>query len=95
MSTSTKPENVPAKAEDLPYAHVLETLDDRQLHRGVHEVVHFDGTVFDRAEAGGSRFIEAAFSSVQFDHGRLRRSRFNDVWMHTVRMTGTDMAECT
>ena len=37
--------------------------------------------------------MESAFSGVTFSRGRLRRARFNDVWLHTVRWVGTDLAE--
>jgi uncharacterized protein YjbI with pentapeptide repeats len=86
---------VPTVLSDLPYAEELRPFDPEQLHLDPHELVHFDGDRFEGVNLTGARFIESAFTATQWDGGVLRRCRFTDVWMHTVRMAGTDTAECT
>ena len=78
---------------DLPYASTLKP------HRGDlapdedYEGTHFDGLDFDAPQAPGSRFMECAFTQVTMQDGRLRRARFNDVWLHGVRLTATELAD--
>ncbi|MFE6686059.1 pentapeptide repeat-containing protein [Streptomyces sp. NPDC057743] len=79
----------------LPYAHHLEPFTGELEQAGAYEWLHFDGSAFPDAEAGSSLFSQSAFSSATFDRGRLRRSRFDEVWLHTVRMVGTRLAEST
>ncbi|MFG2181518.1 pentapeptide repeat-containing protein [Streptomyces abikoensis] len=79
----------------LPYAHHLQPFTGELEHAGAYEWLHFDGSVFQDAEAGSSLFSQSAFSSATFERGRLRRSRFDEVWLHTVRMVGTNLAETT
>ncbi|MFG2873594.1 pentapeptide repeat-containing protein [Streptomyces sp. NPDC048337] len=79
----------------LPYAHRLEAFTGEIEREGTYEWVHFDGSVFEDVQGGSAQFGESAFSSVTFDRGRYRRARFDDVWMHAVRMVGTDLAETT
>ncbi|WP_414168268.1 pentapeptide repeat-containing protein [Streptoverticillium reticulum] len=86
----------PRSLAELPYADRLEPFAGEELEQaGVYEWRHFDGSSFQDAEAGRSLFSESAFSSVTFDRGRLRRSRFDEVWLHAVRMVGTNLAETT
>ncbi|MEE2047132.1 hypothetical protein Q7689_27780, partial [Nocardiopsis tropica] len=84
---------VPTEISDLPYAEDLRPFSMEQLHDDPHEAVHFDGGGFDRVHLTGARFIESAFTSARWSGGSLRRCRFTDVWLHTVRVTGTDIAE--
>ncbi|MBQ1079895.1 pentapeptide repeat-containing protein [Nocardiopsis sp. B62] len=86
---------IPTVISDLPYAEDLRPFDRKQLHADLHEVVHVDGERFEGVNLPGARFIESAFTDTQWDGGVLRRCRFTDVWMRTVRMMGTDTAECT
>jgi len=86
---------IPTVLSDLPYAGDLRRFSMEQLHQDPHEVVHFDGDRFEGVHLTGARFIESAFTATQWNGGSLRRCRFTDVWLHTVRMTGTDTAECT
>ncbi|MFF4156500.1 pentapeptide repeat-containing protein [Streptomyces sp. NPDC001678] len=79
----------------LPYARHLESFTGELEQAGSYEWVHFDGSAFQDVEGGNSLFSQSAFSSVTFDRGRLRRSRFDEVWLHTVRMVGTNLAETT
>jgi uncharacterized protein YjbI with pentapeptide repeats len=78
---------------DLPYASTLKP------HRGDlaadedYEGAHFDRLDFDAPGAPGSRFMECAFTQVTMQDGRLRRARFNDVWLRGVRLTATDLAD--
>ncbi|MBH1937264.1 pentapeptide repeat-containing protein [Streptomyces sp. AV19] len=77
----------------LPFAHRLQPFTGEIEHAGNYEWLHFDGSVLEDADGGSSLFSESAFSSATFDGGRYRRSRFDDVWLHNVRMVGTNLAE--
>ncbi|MEU9891154.1 pentapeptide repeat-containing protein [Sphaerisporangium sp. NPDC051017] len=83
----------PRELADLPYASYLEPLRGDLEQEGDYNTVHADGTVFEDAEAGNAGFTESVFSSVTFTGGRMQRARFHDVWLHTVRWVGTDLAE--
>ncbi|HEY3867303.1 MAG TPA: pentapeptide repeat-containing protein [Actinocrinis sp.] len=83
----------PRELDDLPYACYLQPFEGRLDREGSYDSLHFDGTAFDEADGGGSRFTECAFSAPVFTAGRLRRTRFNDVWLHSARWVGTDLAE--
>lgn len=78
---------------DLPYADTLTP------HRGDlaadedYEGAHFDGLDLDSPRAPGSRFMECAFTQVTMQDGRLRRARFNEVWLHGVRLTAMDLSD--
>ncbi|WP_308402296.1 pentapeptide repeat-containing protein [Streptomyces telluris] len=89
------PVPAPCDLTSLPYAQHLKPFTGELEHAGAYEWLHFDGPVFQDAEAGSSLFSQSAFSSATFDRGRLRRSRFDEVWLHTVRMVGTNLAETT
>ncbi|WP_448315975.1 pentapeptide repeat-containing protein [Streptomyces sp. CO7] len=84
---------VPRELADLPYARHLEPLRGELETEGTYDTVHADDRQFQEPRAGGARFVECAFTSVAFEGGRMRRARFNDVWCHTVRWVGTDLAE--
>ncbi|WP_151769576.1 pentapeptide repeat-containing protein [Streptomyces abyssomicinicus] len=84
---------VPRELADLPYAGHLEPLRGELETEGVYDTVHAGEREFLDARAGGARFVECAFTSVAFEGGRMRRARFTDVWCHTVRWVGTDLAE--
>ncbi|MER5476931.1 pentapeptide repeat-containing protein [Streptomyces sp. NPDC002734] len=84
---------VPRELADLPYARHLEPLRGELETEGTYDTVHADDREFQEPRAGGARFVECAFTSVAFEGGRMRRARFNDVWCHTVRWVGTDLAE--
>jgi uncharacterized protein YjbI with pentapeptide repeats len=84
---------VPRELADLPYARHLEPLRGELETEGTYDTVHADDREFLEPRAGGARFVECAFTSVAFEGGRMRRARFNDVWCHTVRWVGTDLAE--
>ncbi|MBQ0987939.1 pentapeptide repeat-containing protein [Streptomyces sp. F63] len=83
----------PRDLGDLPYADYLEPFGGLLRPEAVHDTLHFDDSSFEDADSGSARFTECAFSSVTFTGGRLRRARFNDVWLHTARLVGTDLAE--
>ncbi|SFK90529.1 pentapeptide repeat-containing protein [Streptomyces pini] len=85
----------PRELADLPYAEYLQPFDGggRLERERTYDTVHFDGDGFHGADAGGAGFVESALTSVEFDGGRYRRARFNDVWLHTVRWVGADLAE--
>lgn len=87
------PERAPRDLSDLPFAHRLEPLVGDPGRDGDYEWLHIDGQTFDDVDAGMSRFNECAFSSVTFTAGRLRRTRFDTVWLQGIRTVGTDLAE--
>ncbi len=78
---------------DLPFADALEPHRGGLTLGGTHDCAHFDGITFDAPDAADSRFLECAFTRASFQGGMLRRSRFSDVWLRDVRLTGTDLAE--
>ncbi|MEU3556602.1 pentapeptide repeat-containing protein [Streptomyces fragilis] len=84
---------VPRELAELPYARHLEPLRGELETEGTYDTVHADDREFPEPRAGGARFVECAFTSVAFEGGRMRRARFDDVWCHTVRWVGTDLAE--
>ncbi|MGI5336387.1 pentapeptide repeat-containing protein [Streptomyces sp. CA-181903] len=85
----------PRELAELPYAHRLEPFTGPMERPGAYESVHFDGSVLEDAEGGRSLFSESAFSSAVFERGSFRRSRFDDVWLHGVRVVGTELADTT
>jgi uncharacterized protein YjbI with pentapeptide repeats len=60
---------------------------------GQYDTVRFGELTFDEPSAANAKFLECAFTQVSFQGGQLRRSRFSDVWLRDVRLTGTDLAE--
>jgi uncharacterized protein YjbI with pentapeptide repeats len=84
---------VPTELAELPYARHLEPLPGELEREGAYDTLHADQREFREPDAGGARFTECAFTSVAFEGGRLRRARFDDVWCHTVRWVGADLAE--
>ncbi|MFP8902694.1 pentapeptide repeat-containing protein [Streptomyces atacamensis] len=94
-SRTPPPPPAPRELADLPYAEYLQPFGGggRLERERTYDTVHFDGETFHDADAGGAGFVESAFTSVEFDGGRYRRTRFNDVWLHTVRWVGADLAE--
>lgn len=85
--------STPRELADLPYADHLRPFEGRMEPERTYDTVHFDGGGFQDADGGGAGFVESAFTSVEFTGGSCRRARFNDVWLHTVRWAGTDLAE--
>lgn len=83
----------PRELADLPYARHLEPFPGELEREGDYDGVHVDQAVFEDVDAGSARFVESAFTSVAFTGGSMRRARFNDVWLHSVRWVGTDLAE--
>ena len=79
----------------------LATVYARAPHQGDlapdedYEGAHFDGLDLDAPQAGGSRFMECAFTQVTMQDGRLRRARFNDVWLRGVRLTAIELSDST
>ncbi|MGV9310639.1 pentapeptide repeat-containing protein [Streptomyces sp. NPDC003691] len=85
----------PRALKDLPYARHL-TPYDGGLSGGEEDdldCVLLDGGRYEECDAPALKLTESALTSVSFSGGRLRRARLNDVWMHTVRFVGTDLAE--
>ncbi|MFJ8233300.1 pentapeptide repeat-containing protein [Streptomyces sp. NPDC094448] len=85
----------PRALSDLPYSRHLTPLAGELTDGERHDLdcVRLDGGSYAGLDAPGLRLTESALTSVSFSGGRLRRARFNDVWMHTVRFVGTDLAE--
>jgi uncharacterized protein YjbI with pentapeptide repeats len=80
---------------DLPYADALTPHQGDLAANEDYEGVHFDKLDFDAPQAPGSRFLECAFTQVTVQDGRLRRARFNDVWLRGVRLTATELIDST
>jgi uncharacterized protein YjbI with pentapeptide repeats len=78
---------------DLPYASTLRPHQGELAPDEDYEGVHFDGLDLDAPRAPGSRFMECAFTQVTIQDGRLRRARFNDVWLRGVRLTATELSD--
>ncbi len=78
---------------DLPYAGTLTPHQGDLAADEDYEGAHFDKLDFDAPQAPGSRFLECAFTQVTVQDGRLRRARFNDVWLHGVRLTATELID--
>lgn len=83
----------PRELDQLPYAHRMAPFTGQLEREGSYESLHFDGCAFEETDGGGSDFTESAFSQVTFAGGRYRRARFDDVWLHTTRWVGADVAE--
>lgn len=84
---------VPQELTDLPYAAALTAHSGGLEDGGDYDTVHFDRLDFDDPDASGARFLDCAFTRVSVQGGRLRRSRFSDVWLKDVRITLADLAE--
>ncbi|WP_026468315.1 pentapeptide repeat-containing protein [Amycolatopsis balhimycina] len=79
--------------EDLPYFPHLQAEEHLPEQGDEFDTALFQDLSFERVHAGGGRYLESAFTGVEFDHAHLRRSRFNDVWIDNCRMNGADFAE--
>ncbi|HEV7934544.1 MAG TPA: pentapeptide repeat-containing protein [Actinomadura sp.] len=75
-----------------PHAAALSAHDGTWGHDS-YDGVHFDAVTVEDVAAGGADFLECAFTQVGFERGRLRGSRFNEVWLRDVRLVGTDARE--
>jgi uncharacterized protein YjbI with pentapeptide repeats len=60
---------------------------------GDYEGLRFAEATFDETVAGGCHFLDCSFVRTSFSGGRLRKSRFTDVFMREVRFVATDLAE--
>jgi uncharacterized protein YjbI with pentapeptide repeats len=83
----------PRELADLPYAAMLTPHSGGLAAHGQYDTVRFGELTFDEPSAANAKFLECAFTQVSFQGGQLRRSRFSDVWLRDVRLTGTDLAE--
>jgi uncharacterized protein YjbI with pentapeptide repeats len=79
--------------DDLPYYAHLEAEEGVPEEGDRFDTALFQDLSFEGVHAGNLRFLESAFTGVDFDHVHLRRSRFNDVWVDNCRMNGADFAE--
>ncbi len=83
--------------DDLPFTTELRALPDDRAgleSEGYYDRVLFSGPAFTDTEAGGSRFIECAFTAgAGFDGGQVRRARLSDVWFGDARLVAVDLAE--
>ena len=83
----------PRNLADLRFAAELRPCEDELELEGDYDRVRFEGAAFADIMAGGSRFMESAFTGVAFDGGRMRRARLSDVWVGDTRLVGLDLAE--
>lgn len=85
----------PRQLAELPYAEYLipAPANEAPERDTTHDCIHFENTTFQDTDHGSPRFLECAFSGATFTAGRYRSARFNDVWMDSVRLLSTDLAE--
>lgn len=84
----------PRELADLSFAEYLVDFPGDELrYDDSLSTVHIAGKRFTDPAAGGIHFTEAVFTGVGFDGGTLRRSRFNDAWLHGSTFVGTELAE--
>ncbi|GAB2826090.1 pentapeptide repeat-containing protein [Actinocorallia aurea] len=83
----------PRTLTDLPYARYLTAADGPPVRSGDYETVHFADLDLTGVRAEGARFLESAFSHVDLADAVLRNALFNDVWMQSGRLVGTNLAE--
>lgn len=84
---------MPRELRDLPYADYLEPLTGELGREGDYDGVHLRDVTFDGVDTVGARFMETVFQQVTLNDSRMDRSRYNDVWFHTVRWIGVNLAE--
>ncbi|MBO0776694.1 MAG: pentapeptide repeat-containing protein [Actinobacteria bacterium] len=78
---------------DLPFADALTPHPGPLAPDSEYDCAHFDQLTCDGPDAGGSRFLECAFTRVSVQDGRLRRAQFTEVWLQDVRLVATSLAE--
>ncbi|MDH6135163.1 uncharacterized protein YjbI with pentapeptide repeats [Kitasatospora sp. MAA4] len=78
---------------DLPYAHLLQPHAGPLRRDARYDTAHFEGVAYEGVEAGGATFMECAFTGVSLTEARLRKARFNEVWVDACRWVATDLAE--
>ncbi|SDT76114.1 Pentapeptide repeat-containing protein [Streptomyces sp. TLI_053] len=89
----SKPQHVPDRLEDLPYA------DHLVPHRGPlrgddrYDTVHFDGGEYTDQSAAGATFLECALTGVALSGVKLRQARFNEVWSQASRWVACDLVD--
>ncbi|MFE0425590.1 pentapeptide repeat-containing protein [Streptomyces sp. NPDC058953] len=83
----------PRALADLPYARHLTPFGGELRDEDDLDCALLDGGRYEDLHAPALRITESALTSVSFTGGRLRRARFNEVWMHTVRFVATDLVE--
>lgn len=83
----------PRSIEDLPYYAHLEAEESAPEEGELFDTALFRDLSLEGVHAGNLRFLESAFTGVDFGQAHLRRSRFNDVWVDDCRMNGADFAE--
>ncbi|MCM2421592.1 pentapeptide repeat-containing protein [Streptomyces sp. RKAG293] len=83
----------PEELADLPYADLLRPHEGGLEVDERYDTVHFDRLTFEDEKASGVHFLECAITDCGFTGTPLRGARFNDVWAHATRFTGTALAE--
>ncbi|MFR9749750.1 pentapeptide repeat-containing protein [Nocardia sp. 004] len=83
---------MPRGLTDLPFTSYLEPAET-VCAEGEYDCAQFDGITFTDPDARNARFTECVFRSVRFDQGMMQSARFGAVWMHGVRLTGTDLSD--
>ncbi len=78
---------------DLPFAAALTAHEGGLMPADQYDCAHFDGLTFEGEDAGGSSFLECAFTQVSVQDAKLRRARFTDVLLRDVRLIATSLAE--
>ncbi|WP_327147307.1 pentapeptide repeat-containing protein [Nocardia sp. NBC_01329] len=83
---------MPRELTDLPFANLLEPAGEIDIE-GEYDCLLFDNTVLSDPDARHTVFDQCAFRSAHLDGGSARGARFSEVWLHGVRITGTDLAD--
>ncbi|WP_328392936.1 pentapeptide repeat-containing protein [Nocardia sp. NBC_00416] len=83
---------MPRELTDLPFANLLEPAGAVDVE-GEYDCVRFDDVDLTDPDARHTVFDQCAFQSVRWDGGSLRGARFSEVWLHGVRITGTEMSD--
>ncbi|NUS92053.1 MAG: pentapeptide repeat-containing protein, partial [Nocardia sp.] len=83
---------MPRELSDLPFANLLEPAGPIGVE-GEYDCLLFDDTVLADPDARHTVFDQCAFRSAHLDGGSARGARFSEVWLHGVRITGTDTAD--
>ncbi|MGA6206055.1 pentapeptide repeat-containing protein [Nocardia testacea] len=83
---------MPRELTDLPFANLLEPAGAIAAE-GEYDCLRFADTDLSEPDIRHTVFDQCAFRSVRLDGGTARGSRFTEVWLHGVRITGTDLAD--
>ncbi|MDH6120698.1 pentapeptide repeat-containing protein [Kitasatospora sp. GAS204B] len=82
-----------ASLADQPYAHLLQPHPGPLRRDERYDTAHFEGLALDGVQAGGTLFLECAFTDVSLTEVRLRQARFNEAWLERCRLVACELVE--